>query len=616
MSYSFNPHSHVKIWLSNNPDVFMNFENQTRLIRMREKNPQDKIHLIFDSSLLNFKAREELQEFCTENDLIAVDADEFRDKLQTSNEQQLYKFYKDEIEHLHEGGNLGVASDILRCLSPSYRLGTYTDLDVPLDTAALPEVVEVDSPLLLNIGSLKLLGTKEMVIVLNELIAVVDEEAAQDKINAIQAGLINKLTSYSSDYIKETESTLGKGGFLNRILVSYMKNREESMYIQKSTEIWKSEHLPSSRELRAYINQIMTDKTKYLDFHKQSDQETNDSVIERLRNGLKANLGFIKWLFFRKEYNETKQLLAQDNDQFVASMMKKERSLYLKSIVICTTGPIEVTYSLFGNYILNSDEVESQARLMAFSHYGLDKAFLSNNVIPLHENAWGMLRYLGADVGELNDSSWLEEGVSLQEQRYKKLLEIQKDLENTLPSKMATMKHNIEAQMSQLKKETQGIFGFFRRDRKNAKINALQEILNCFETNPESFDIDAFREVLKSIKASPAVFSGYFFHRTEKLVLDLEKLCHQAIVYRVVKGRKISMSMSQEQDEIIPDLGSVPEAESSIEPESNKAKVISGLKDKLVNPASCSATLFGSSTKPVSDEPKKAPTSDLASCTF
>ncbi len=39
--YKYNPHAHVKIWLSKTPSVFMNIENQTRLIEMREKNPND-----------------------------------------------------------------------------------------------------------------------------------------------------------------------------------------------------------------------------------------------------------------------------------------------------------------------------------------------------------------------------------------------------------------------------------------------------------------------------------------------------------------------------------------------------------------------------------------------
>lgn len=53
MPYHYRPHTHVKIWLSNNPQVFMNFENQTRLIAMREQCPTDPIHLIYDSALLN-----------------------------------------------------------------------------------------------------------------------------------------------------------------------------------------------------------------------------------------------------------------------------------------------------------------------------------------------------------------------------------------------------------------------------------------------------------------------------------------------------------------------------------------------------------------------------------
>ena len=97
MPYKYNPHSHVKVWVSSNPSVFMNFENQTRLIAIREKNPRDVIHLVYDSTMLNKQALHDLDVFCKENNIIPVDADTFKDKLQSPQEQELYECYKDEI---------------------------------------------------------------------------------------------------------------------------------------------------------------------------------------------------------------------------------------------------------------------------------------------------------------------------------------------------------------------------------------------------------------------------------------------------------------------------------------------------------------------------------------
>ena len=61
MPYTFNPHRHVKIWLSTNPDTFLNLENQLRLIRMREINPGDSISFVYSEKLLKDHALESLR---------------------------------------------------------------------------------------------------------------------------------------------------------------------------------------------------------------------------------------------------------------------------------------------------------------------------------------------------------------------------------------------------------------------------------------------------------------------------------------------------------------------------------------------------------------------------
>ena len=115
--FEYHPHMHVKIWLSRDPSVFMNLENQIRLIDMRQTNPSDVIHLLYDTSLLEEKACRDLVLFCEEQHIIPIDAQQLQTQLHTHEELVLYTSYLDEIRHLDAGGNLGVASDIIRWLT-------------------------------------------------------------------------------------------------------------------------------------------------------------------------------------------------------------------------------------------------------------------------------------------------------------------------------------------------------------------------------------------------------------------------------------------------------------------------------------------------------------------
>lgn len=555
MPYYSNPHLHVKIWLTNNRDVFMNFENQKRLIEMREKNPKDTIHLVYDSSLLSPKALQEMKDFCKENNIIGVDIEDHKEKLITDNEKKLFAHYKDEVMHLSDGGNLAVASDILRWLRPVYTLGSYSDFDFPIDTSAFPERVTVDSPLLLNVGTLKI-GKQQLIFTNNDYISVVDADAAQEQIERIQKGIISKLTKYETDFINSVEEKIGKNSLLGRTIIYHMKNRAEAFYIEQSTSLPMT---GSSRKLRAYINNAMSNEESYLNFHRKDDNESRESVIQRLRADYESQLGIVKQFFFNSEYKEIKKLLTQIDSKFLEYAMKKERSLYLKSIVVCTTGPIEIARSLFGTYVMSSSEIKKQVRPCALSHYGLHKAFKSQNMIALNESPVGMLRYLGAGVGTLNDSSWLEEGRLLQQMRYQILLDKRESLRAELPSLLSDSKKNIEHQIKQLQKESSGFFGFFRRSRKAAKIDALQKILSCFNEDAQSFDINQFRAVLAdSTFNRKKVFSGVFSKRTATLINHLEQLSHDAVVYRLAKDKKLAFVVTAPKETPLAKLSAEP----------------------------------------------------------
>ncbi|MGL5741716.1 MAG: glycosyltransferase family 88 protein [Legionella sp.] len=529
--YQYNPRAHVKIWLSNNPNVFMNLENQIRLIEMREKNSNDTIHLVYDSTLLTSLSIQSLHEFCSEHRIIPIDAHSIKKKLKSENERALYHFYAEELRHLKKGGNLAVASDILRWLSPIFRHGTYTDFDFPIDTSELSSPMAVEVPLLLNIGSLKM-GKKEFILANNDFVAIIDETAAQKEIEQVQIGLLTKLTQYSTDFMERTEAALSKDNFLNRHLLKFMSNRSESIYIAKSKNIPPSNCPYSSLKARAYITEIMSDKIKFLNFNKIDFNETHQEVIHRLRKELQAQLSWIKYLFFNKEYSLIKRTLYSNDDKFLTYLMKKERDLYLKSIVVCTTGPIQIANALFNNYVVDEDKFRKEVQPLSFNHYGLQNAFRSLNSIPLHENVLGMLKFLGVNDGELNDSSWLDSGKKLQASRTKQLAAQQKERAANLPLTLSAIKANIESLLQKSKKSP---YSFLKR-KNELKTETLQRVLLCF--NQGELDVLQFKKVLSQTKQQRLDVS------TQKMLDDLEKLCQDAVLFNLTKDKKIKLDLT------------------------------------------------------------------------
>lgn len=527
MSYQYNIHVHVKIWLSNNPNVFMNLENQIRLIEMRETNLEDIIHLVYESTLLQQQAIQELHLFCKENNIIAIDAHYIDSKLQTKQEKILYEFYKAEIYNLKTGGNLGVASDILRWLSPIYRYGTYTDFDFPIDTSHFPEPILVDAPILLNIGSLKM-GKNEFILSNNDFVAIVDEGAAHKIIETVQQGIINKLTQYDTDFVERIEKELVDNSFLFKHLMKFMKNRSEFTYIVKSKTVNHTKTPISSLQARGFFYEMTMDRNKYLNFNQTSTQETHATIIKRLRKELNAQLTPTKYFFFKKEYTFIKHILDQKDDNFVDYLMKKEQDLYLKSIVVCTSGPIEISNALFEGYIVNTDNFTTKVQPFSFQQYGLQKSFQSKNSIPLHESVFGMLKFLGVAEGQLNDSSWLDSGKKLQAIRTIKLSNRQNELATQLPHSLLRIKNNIHLHLKKISTMPQTL-------RNQQRTETLEHILACFDPVQNVFNITPF----KNLKLGLQCHNKETYDK--KLIEELATLCHEAVIFSLAKNKKIKL---------------------------------------------------------------------------
>jgi glucosyltransferase Lgt1/2/3 len=562
--FFFNPHRHVKVWFSSKPDVFMNTENQMRLMAMRDLNPNDEITLVYDSSLLSQKAQKDLADFCKNQNLKPIDMVEVESQLKTEPEKELYHFYKDEITHLKEGGNLAVASDIVRWLEPIYSLGTYTDFDVPVDTSELPAVVRVQAPLLTNIGSVRILG-EEMVLSNNDFISVVDPNAALGQIEKVQNLILEKLKTYSSDFMEKSEEAFSGKGPLKRMIFNIMKNRNEPAYIEKSNDIFKDGKKRSSREIRNYIYETMTDVKAYLDFKRKEHQhnlqaihaekmrkeknwkkitvfkapptESDEDVIKRLRAELKKQLSITRRLFFKRDFDEINKAFRSCDKDLLAYVMKKERTVYLESLVICTTGPITISKALFGNYVFKPKYFSAHVEDYSFKKYKLEKQFASANSMKLHENLLGMMRFLSADPGKLNDSSWLESGIALQGSREEQLKEYKNLFKRVLPYTLFVMQKEIERHLRKIEKQEKS----HHTPQRAAKILALQKVLTCF--NDGRFDVQLFRQVFDEAKRNKkTVFASSSTSHVKQLLTLLDKTRHEATILDLVQDKKLQVN--------------------------------------------------------------------------
>ena len=183
-SYQLNPHRHVKIWFSKDEDSFLNSENRLRLVRLRANNLGDTITFIYAKSLLSTKAQLNLQHFCERHNIVALDIEDLKKELVTDQEKELMNYVEEEIRHTKDetGGNFAAASDILRWMSPVYTRGIYSDFDIEITTNHLPELIEVQAPIILNVSALivsQFLFTTKVMINSNDILAVPAPKAAR-----------------------------------------------------------------------------------------------------------------------------------------------------------------------------------------------------------------------------------------------------------------------------------------------------------------------------------------------------------------------------------------------------------------------------------------------------
>lgn len=431
MPYEYNPHVHVKIWLSKNPEVFLNLENQLRLIGMRTTNPVDVIRLVYDSSFLSEQALKELHVFCKKHSITPFDVqEEIIPNCKHDNEKRLIEIYQEEISNLDNGGNLAVASDILRWLKPVYELGTYSDFDIIIDTQKLPQTIAVKESILLNIGSITqslLFLNFEALLLNNDIIAVVDPEAATPIINKIQASIYEACRQQPSKeppfsaWMAQTDKNIKEklGGFRFTVytqLPTYIQENE----VLKTLDTLISANCMSARQLRELIINITQNNATFC----RMAQSTSKDFADQLRGELKKQTGWMAWLTTpTNTFNELLGTIALSDDDLITKFRTNRRLQLLKASVTHTTGPQKLMLAMFPASIISyPGEIATNVEPYGFAHYQLENAFKSKQALPFQTGAAKYLQLLSAKPGEVNDLSWLAEGqhaVALREVKIK-----------------------------------------------------------------------------------------------------------------------------------------------------------------------------------------------------
>lgn len=551
MPYSYNPHRHVKIWLSQDQDCFLNLENQMRLAAMRATNPDDEIYFVYDSSLLSLHALDDLNHFCRKHNIISKEVyQDIFSACSTQEERDLIAIYQEEIRHLHNGGNLAVGSDILRWLEPVYKLGTYSDFDLKIDTRHLGKTVEVEKSLLLNIGSseTKFIKRLESVALNNDIVAVVNLEDALPLIQNIQKAIIlacRKPNIFSNNTAgpflncqrklrANFEAIIGENYDLLLLLSPLLAARDRNL-----NTLSKLNTNRSPLEMRSEIMRFTNNNLAFCIYNASPNVKHYADLVRQ-----QTKINFWTWLLLsKKQYHDINALLALDDEQLITTLRETTREILLKETVICTTGPFCVASTLFPTMVYETaQEFDREVTPYALAHYSLDKAFISKNSIPLH--AQNIQSFLEAKVGEKNDLSWLEIGREATRVREEKIQGAAKTLTSfyhkkkaekqvTLPSDFANLKKKIEAHIIKINQDLTGAFGFYRNTQRRAKLAALEGILSHFAGSV--FNVDAYKKELATYQSTD-IFASFGKSKTKELIDELTLFSRQAKAFSVTQA--------------------------------------------------------------------------------
>ncbi len=457
MSYTFNPHRHVKIWLSKNPDIFLNQENQLRLVKMRNKNSDDEIHLLYAKELLSSEAVEQLESFCKKHTIkpVCIEDDIFPHCSASESEQNLIRLYQAEVDALGAGGNLAAASDILRWMRPVYQLGIYADFDVSIGTRKLPKSITVEAPILLNIGPLIYVNggqfsTKnlESIALNNDMIAVVgDDSITHEKIEKIQQAIGKAYQSnlvYREWIEKLTGDVLAYHLQMNASPVNAMpviqeliRRQEQKTTALLDLSVGLGLNAPNPIALRKAISEKKI----------QSTVNFKQSLFElRLLYQAQISAPDIN----PEDKQRLRGYLAMQNEELIDTLESDYRDRLFLETVVETTGPGRVLLGLFDRVAIDSESFKKEVSPYSFEHYNLSQNFYSKNSYDLQS----VVQKKNLKVGDLCDASWSEQGALAVAEREEKVVDAARKVQRTWKAKHESDRKN-DSEQDELDAESQ-----------------------------------------------------------------------------------------------------------------------------------------------------------------
>lgn len=428
MPYTLNPHRHVKIWLSSNPDVFLNQENQLRLVNMRGTNPVDSIQLIYAKRLLSEQAFVDLTAFCEKHHIIPVSIEDeiipecLRGESET--EKRLIGLSEQEIAAINHGGNLAAASDILRWLKPVFSRGIYSDMDVTPKTKGLPEEITVEAPVIMNIGSISIpisglpLSNKlESLALNNDIIAVVgDDQRAQQIIQKVQQYILGAYENpaiYSEFYERfgidiNQYVTQQMGAIVGATTAAQVLQRDPKAII--TDELLTIAFLLADRN-PIYLRKKLFDNSKSDDAemkHCRSQLRKIDFSAEE-RTDKQAQAFYAGYL---RRVLPTSIAIGKTDAELITFEKEARDNMHLQITVMNTTGPSAVMLGMFGHAALPAGKIDAEIKPYTFECYRLETAFSSiNSVGKLHSKNDEHLEKAQGKIGSAGDQSWTIPGI-------------------------------------------------------------------------------------------------------------------------------------------------------------------------------------------------------------
>ncbi len=576
-SYSYNPHRHVKIWLSKDRSVFLNPTNKQRLISMKKMNPGDDIHFVYDSGLLDPETIEKLEKFCRRYTIILDNVSDIRSQCTTDEERNLLEIYDDEIRHLNQGGNLGAASDILRWLSPIYQLGTYSDFDTHIDTRKLPKEIPVQSPLLFNLGSIR--GGKKQVkavlepmlaplrylavsldhcffrLVLDDLelskaasletmqaalervphsesaalntdiFAVVDADAARETIQRIQRQIYAacRNSQGSENVFSQTKKALLSG------ITKSMGGDEDLASLLRNVDLLTAasvEKLQSLSERYSKQQSIFSLRQSIISTTENNEAFRHDPEFIKLRELLVTEEGRESLAALL----DVESSIPLSQEELITILREKQGFALLTKSVMYSTGPGLVGQAVLQEELVSTDAAVFREKVLpySFEHYKLNQAFSSGNSLPLCATQKEQEALVATkQVGERCDVSWLQEGQAvIRKKEELRKAEILSTLTN-MPGKITAHRKKVQADLAG---------SSFFKDRRTDKKAALIEIENFFTAEP-SFDLDRFLLKLSDYRNNPLISAGMGKSTTRALIEELAELSELAELFDLVDER-------------------------------------------------------------------------------